>query len=194
MNSMKPDADDLELDLLAQLLADEGIERTESTIPRLPEGEQAPASFQQERLWLLQQLEPESSAMNMSAALALEGSLDVAALARALAAVVRRHAVLRTTLRAEGGTLRQHVGAAGAFDLPTEDVADDAAVARRVAEETQRVFDLLRGPLFRATLLRRSPQRHVLIIALHHVIGDGWSIGVFARDLCEGYAAECAGR
>ena len=194
MNSMKPDADDLELDLLAQLLADEGIERTESTIPRLPEGEPAPVSFQQERLWLLQQLEPESSAMNMSAALALEGSLDVAALARALAAVVRRHAVLRTTLRAEGGSLRQHVGAAGAFDLPTEDVADDAAVTRRVAEETQRVFDLLRGPLFRATLLRRSPQRHVLIIALHHVIGDGWSIGVFARDLGEGYAAECAGR
>ena len=66
MNPMKPDADDLELDLLAQLLADEGIERTESTIPRLPEGEPAPASFQQERLWLLQQLEPESSAMNMS--------------------------------------------------------------------------------------------------------------------------------
>jgi amino acid adenylation domain-containing protein len=191
---MKPDPADQELALLAQLLADEGIERVESTIPRLADGVPVPTSFQQERLWLLQQMEPESSAMNMSAALALDGRLDVPALSRAIAAVVDRHAVLRTTFTVEGEELRQRVGPVAAFALAAEDVADDDAVTRRVAEETQRVFDLRRGPLFRAALLRRSPQRHVLIIALHHIIGDGWSIGVFARELGECYAAQCLGR
>jgi amino acid adenylation domain-containing protein len=191
---MKPHPADQELALLAQLLADEGIERVETTIPRLAEGAPVPASFQQERLWLLQQMEPESSAMNMSAALALDGRLDVPALSRAIGAVVDRHAVLRTTFAVEGEALQQRIGAVAAFALTAEDVIDDDAVKRRVAEETQRVFDLRRGPLFRAVLLRRSSERHILIIALHHIIGDGWSIGVFARELGECYAAQCMGR
>jgi hypothetical protein len=191
---MKPDPADQELALLAQLLAEEGIERVETTIPRLAEGASVPTSFQQERLWLLQQMEPESTAMNMSAALALDGRLDVPALSRAISAVVDRHAVLRTTFAVEGEELRQRVAPRAAFTLAAEDVPDDDAVTRRVAEETQRVFDLRRGPLFRAALLRRSPERHVLIIALHHIIGDGWSIGVFARELGECYAAQCTGR
>ena len=180
---------DQDLALLAQLLADEGIERAASTIPCLPEGAAVPASFQQERLWLVHQLEPDSAAMNMSAALVLEGELAVAALSQALAAVVRRHAVLRTTFAVEGDTLIQLIAPAAAFDLPCEDVADEAAVSRRVAEETERIFDLRRGPLFRAVLLRQSPRRHMLVIALHHIIGDGWSIGIFARELGEYYAA-----
>lgn len=183
-----------ELDLLAQLLADEGIERAAGTIPRLPEGTTVPASFQQERLWLVQQLEPESAAMNMSAALVLEGRLDGAALALALSAVVRRHAVLRTTFVAEGDTLVQRIAPAAAFELPCEEVADEAAVSRRVAEETRRLFDLRRGPLLRALLLRQSPCRHVLVVTLHHIIGDGWSIGIFSRELGECYAAACGQR
>lgn len=191
---MKPDPADQELALLAQLLAEEGIERVETTIPRLAEGASVPTSFQQERLWLLQQMEPESTAMNMSAALALDGRLDVPALSGAISAVVDRHAVLRTTFAVDGEELRQRVAPRAAFTLAAEDVPDDDAVTRRVAEETQRVFDLRRGPLFRAALLRRSPECHVLIIALHHIIGDGWSIGVFARELGECYAAQCTGR
>ncbi|MSU51933.1 MAG: non-ribosomal peptide synthetase [Opitutaceae bacterium] len=187
MNSAEPD----ELELLEQLLADEGVARTpaDNAIARLPDDARLPLSFQQERLWLVHQLEPDSAAMNMSTALRLDGRLDVSVLERTLAEIVRRHDVLRTTFDFDAQGLRQVVTAAGRFSLPIETVdADDAVIAARVREETMRPFDLRRGPLFRPRLLRAGPECHVLIIALHHAIGDGWSIGVFARELAEWYA------
>lgn len=186
-----------ELELLEQVLAEDGVARglAGDVIPRLADGARRPLSFQQERLWLVHQLDPDSAAMNMSAALRLEGRLDVPALERALAEIGQRHDVLRTTFRSDPDGLQQVVAVGGGFSLPVEAVsAGDAVIATRVREETMRPFDLRRGPLLRARLLRAGAEAHVLIIALHHVIGDGWSIGVFTRELAEWYAVFATNR
>ena len=178
-------------------MADEGSghEPAGGVIPRLPEGARLPLSFQQERLWLVHQLDLESAAMNMSAALRLEGRLDTVVLERSLAEIVRRHEVLRTTFHSDAEGVKQVVAAAGDFSVPVELVrADEAAIAVRVREETMKPFDLRAGPLLRVRLLKAGAETHVLIIALHHVIGDGWSIGVFTRELAECYAAYKASR
>jgi len=194
---MTSPADPDDLELLEQLLADEGVDRAPraDAIPRRPAGARRPLSFQQERLWLVHQLDPDSAAMNMSAALRLEGRLDAAALERALREIVRRHEVLRTTFASDTDGLQQVVGSPEDFALTTEAITpDEAAIATRVAAETTRPFDLRRGPLFRAHLLHVAADRHVLVIALHHAIGDGWSIGVFSRELAEWYGVFAAGR
>jgi amino acid adenylation domain-containing protein len=169
----------------------------------LPEGiaehEVLPASFAQERLWLVQQLDPGSRAYNLFRALRLEGALDAAALERALGEVVRRHESLRTTFREEGGVPVQVIAPASAFRLAVEPVAGDdeaereARVRRRLADEVARPFDLAAGPLFRAGLLRLGEGHHVLMLGMHHVVSDGWSMEVLYRELSALYAAYSAG-
>jgi amino acid adenylation domain-containing protein len=163
-------------------------------------GDAAPLSFAQERLWFLDRLAPGSAFYNVPAAVRMRGPLDGAALERALGEIVRRHASLRTTIRELGSAPAQVVAPFAGFALPVEDlsgVAEDAreeGVRRRAAEEAARPFDLARGPLFRATLLRVSDGDHALLVSLHHVVSDGWSLGVLFRELSALYAAFAAGR
>ena len=165
--------------------------------PVVPVGRDGPLplSFAQERLWFLSRMEPESPFYNVPAALRLGGALDAAALERALGQVVRRHEALRTTLRERDGAPVQVVAPFAGFALPVEDLSAlagaerEAAVRRRASEEAARPFDLPAGPLFRARLLRLADDDHALLLCMHHVVSDGWSMGVLFRELSAFYAA-----
>ncbi|HEX5758504.1 MAG TPA: amino acid adenylation domain-containing protein, partial [Thermoanaerobaculia bacterium] len=161
-----------------------------------------PASSGQRRLWFIDGLEPGSPLYNIPLALRLTGGLDEPALEAALGAIVRRHEALRTTFGVEADEPVQVVSPPGAFRLPRADLAGlPPAVrgeeARRLAaREAGRPFDLARGPLLRAGLLRLGgalPQHH-LLLTLHHIAADGWSLGVLGRELAALYGAFRSGR
>jgi amino acid adenylation domain-containing protein len=162
------------------------------TLPPLvpvPRGGPLPLSFAQRRLWFLDQLEPGGSAYNIAFAFRLRGALRVAALQAALGECVRRHESLRTTFAEVDGEPVQVVHPAAPFHLPVEEAAGEEAALRRASEEANEPFGLAAGPLFRARLLRAAEDDHVLVLALHHAVGDGWSMGVLFEELGALYAA-----
>jgi amino acid adenylation domain-containing protein len=182
-----------DLDLLDALLEEEGIARMSAIpmIPRRAEATRAPLSFQQERLWFLDQLEPASSAFNVSGAVRLRGRLDRSVLARAFSALVARHETLRTTFAEEDRRAVQMVAECGAMEWTEENAAGatDDAIGQKVRADTARAFDLRRGPLVRARLIVLAAEDHVLVVTIHHIVCDGWSIGVFLRELATLYGA-----
>jgi amino acid adenylation domain-containing protein len=159
----------------------------------------APLSAAQERLWFLAELEPTSTAYHLGWRLRLRGALDVAALGHSLDELVRRHESLRTTFRG-GEAPAQIVSPPQPLGLVLEDVtgldpaARARAIARRAEETVLAPFDLLRGPLLRVALLRADEDEHVLVFGLHHILFDGWSFGLFTRELAALYEAFAAGR
>ncbi|HEX8903903.1 MAG TPA: condensation domain-containing protein, partial [Longimicrobiaceae bacterium] len=163
-------------------------------------GRALPLSFGQERLWILESLGQGGAAYNMADALRLRGATRVAALEHALGEIVRRHESLRTTFAEVDGAPVQVIAPFDGFTLEIADLsglgdAEREAEARRLSqEEAERPFDLAAGPLFRARLLRLGDEDHLLLISLHHVISDGWSLGVFYRELWTLYEAALAGR
>ncbi|HLL45088.1 MAG TPA: condensation domain-containing protein, partial [Longimicrobiaceae bacterium] len=150
-----------------------------------------PLSFAQERLWFMDRMEPGSAVYNLPVARRLGGALDEAALERALGEIVRRHEALRTVFAEVDGTPVQVIAPFGGFVVPVEDLSGlgDAALGRRVGEEALQPFDLAAGPLFRALLLRLGAEDHVLLLSQHHIVSDGWSMGVLFRELSALYAA-----
>jgi amino acid adenylation domain-containing protein len=160
-----------------------------------------PASYAQERMWFLDELEPGSSAYIIPMAVRLRGALDVAALRRALHAVVARHESLRTTIAdVDGdGRPRQVVTPEPIVELPLIDLfalpeGDRQAHAEALADaEAAAPFDLATGPLLRVRLVRLAPGDQVLLVSMHHVITDGWSIGIFVRELGVYYHAALRG-
>ncbi len=165
----------------------------------VPRDEPLPLSFAQERLWFLDRLQPGSAFYNLASALRLSGALDAPALERALGEVVRRHEALRTTFAQAGGAPVQTIAPYAGFALPIEDLsaldadAREGAVTRRASEEAARAFDLAAGPLFRAVLLRVDRDDHVLLVAMHHAVSDGWSMNVLVRELSALYGAYADG-
>ncbi|HYR08507.1 MAG TPA: amino acid adenylation domain-containing protein, partial [Longimicrobium sp.] len=154
----------------------------------------APLSASQQRLWFLHQMEPESAAYGIAGALRLRGALDAAALDRALTEIVRRHHAVRTVFPLRDGEPVQVVQPAPASVLriehaPTPLAERAAEASRRAADEAARPFDLERGPLFRATLVRLGDDDHLLLITQHHIVTDGWSRGVLYREMATLYAA-----
>ncbi len=162
----------------------------------------APAllSFGQQRLWFLDQLDPGSSAYNVPAAFLLKGRLDEAALRLALDEVTRRHETLRTTFLAPDGEPRALAAGPSAVPLPRVDLEALPATRRRpeaeavARREASRPFDLAAGPLFRALLLRLAAEEHALLVTLHHIVSDGWSMDVLMREVTELYEAFRTGR
>ncbi|HWQ93090.1 MAG TPA: amino acid adenylation domain-containing protein, partial [Clostridia bacterium] len=152
-----------------------------------PEGSEVPPSFVQERLWFLDQLQPGSDAYNMPATLRLQGALHVDALGEALNQVVRRHEALRTRLHYEDGRLAQVIVPELRVELPVEDFSSVENVPQATEEwlkaETRRPFDLERGPLLRAKLLKLSGREHILSVSMHHCVSDGWSLTIFFQEL-----------
>ena len=154
-----------------------------------------PLSFAQQRLWFIEQLEPESATYNMPASLRLTGWLDCDALQRTLSEVVRRHEVLRTTFVNYGGQPRQQITAEARVALPLIDLsalvggALEAEVERLARAEAGRPFDLSVGPLLRVQLLRLSEEEHVVLLTLHHIISDGWSMGILIKEVAALYSA-----
>ena len=164
-------------------------------IVALPAGVDRPASFAQERLWFLDQMTPGDVSYNMPAAVRLSGHLDAAALSAAVALILRRHEVLRTRFEVRGSDVVQVVVPPREQRMPRVDLdgltaaARDAEVRRQARDEARRPFDLARGPLVRTALVRLSESEHVVLLNFHHVICDGWSIGVFIRELASFYQA-----
>jgi hypothetical protein len=157
-----------------RLLADKLKARTQGTRIRAQAPRDSPAalSYAQQRLWFLQQLQPESSQYNLPAAARIRGPLDVAALRRSFAEIVGRHESLRTTFAAEDGTPVQIVNPSAASELTMTTVSGDEELASRIAAEAGRPFDLARGPLFRAELLQRAADDYVLVLNVHHIVSD----------------------
>jgi amino acid adenylation domain-containing protein len=158
-----------------------------------------PLSFAQQRLWFLDQLEPGTALYNVPAAVRLRGQLAVEALQRTLTEVVRRHESLRTTFTVEGGEPRQVIAEPEEFPLRVIDFSEmtaeaaDQAALRVVAAEAVRPFDLATGPLLRVTLIRVSEQEHVVVLVMHHIISDGWSMGLLIGEVTRLYAAYGSG-
>ncbi len=158
-----------------------------------------PASFAQQRLWFLDQWEPDSAAYNYPTAIRLTGPLDIDALERSLNVIVSRHEVLRTTFGIEDGHPVQLVVPDSTLtlrilDLTTLPRVDREAEAHRlITVEAHRPFDLSSGPLLRAVTLRLADDEHVVLLTLHHIVFDGWSMGVLLRELTASYNAFTAG-
>jgi amino acid adenylation domain-containing protein/non-ribosomal peptide synthase protein (TIGR01720 family) len=172
-------------------------------IRSIPRDGKLPLSFAQQRLWFIDQLLPNSAAYNMASAVRLTGPLDLAALQQGLGEILRRHEILRTTFASVDGEPIQVIAPAETLDatpLPLVDLraqpqqAREAELLERITQETQRPFDLARGPLLRTLLLRLAAQEHALLINMHHIVTDGWSMGVFVRELATLYAAITAGK
>jgi amino acid adenylation domain-containing protein len=185
----------------------EGLRRTlgEGAAPPLvpvPRTGGIQLSFAQQRLWFLDQLQPGSAAYNIPSPVRLTGDLQAGALEAALSAIVRRHEALRTVFergaRGEDGEPVQKILPAVSVPLPVVDlsalVASGPEAQRLAMEEAQRPFDLAHGPLLRALRVTRGERQHDLLITLHHVVSDGWSMGVLVRELTELYAAGVTGR
>ena len=157
-----------------------------------------PTSYAQQRLWLLERLEPGTAAFNMSAAVRITGALDVPALGKSLDEVVRRHESLRTTFAEVDGEPVQTIALNGSVELPVVELDDDeehtAELERLVREHAKKPFSLSEGPLLRTTLVRTSPVEYVLLLSIHHIVSDGWSVGVLVRELMSLYAAFVEGR
>ena len=167
---------------------------------RLPIGESiggtsAPLSVGQRALWFLQQVDPESAAYNLAGALRVLSQLDVPALQRTFQQLVKRHVSLRTTFPSRDGepAVSVHEDVEVDFIVHDSSVWDDAALSQYLTDEAHRPFDLEAGPLLRVRLLSRSGQEQVLLLCLHHIIADQWSLAVLLNELGVLYESECTG-
>ena len=182
---------------------EEGRKEEKEKIPvleRVGREEALPLSYAQQRLWFLDQLSPGSAAYNMPFAVGLKGELNREALEQSLQEIVGRHEVLRTRFVVRDGNpvqvivedLRMEVER---IEIGGEGGEERAGEVRRVVrEEALRRFDLRRGPLVRAKLVRLGEQEHVLLVTMHHIVSDGWSMGILVREFRELYAAWVEGR
>src|ERR1041385_5100638 len=164
-------------------------------LTRTDRGKQLPLSFAQQRLWFLGQMEGASEAYHIPLRMRMRGALDAGALRRALDRIVARHEVLRTTFAVVEGEPVQRIQAVeqARFDLREEDLRErgetSEELARRIEEEAGRTFDLTKEPLIRGRLLQVAEDEYVLLITIHHVVTDEWSIGIFVHELNSLYAA-----
>jgi amino acid adenylation domain-containing protein/non-ribosomal peptide synthase protein (TIGR01720 family) len=174
--------------------------RPSRRIRRLPRDRPLPLSFAQERLWFLDRLQPSGTVYTVVVTYVRQrGAVDEIALERALAEVVRRHEALRTRFPDRGGRPFQEILPHLAVPLAHGDLSA-LPVGRRLAEARQRAreladapFDLARGPLFRAGLLRMGPNDRLFLVSVHHIVFDGWSVAIFDRELLALYGAFAAG-
>ncbi len=171
--------------------------KTIAIFPRLKTEEVL--SFSQQRLWFLDQIEKGSTQYNIPVALKLTGSLDVEALNKALTTIVGRHESLRTVFLDAGQGPLQVIQQASKFDLPIVNIADrlDGEKTQQIdiviAEEAKKGFDLSQDLMLRAQLLKLSDDEHVLLVTMHHIASDGWSVGILIKELSQLYLAYAEG-
>ena len=191
--------DDDKRELLDALLKNEGVDISSFPIRprRVSHAASFPLSFAQQRMWFLHQLTPNDPFYNMTAAFRIRGDVHHAALTAAFNRIVERHEVLRTTFHSAQGQPRQTIRAHRPFSLPVEDLSALPATQRedRVRQlaiaEGQRVFDLALDRFLAVRLLRLEHAHHVLLATLHHIVADGWSLGVLQREIAALYAFYC---
>jgi hypothetical protein len=195
MTGERPQLDDLEL--LDLLLTEAEVDRPE--IPRTASA--APIlSRAQQRIWFLQQMAPDSPAYATVCAVALSGRLDLDALRSSFHEIVRRHGALRTCFPAVDGRPGVALCRDWVLDIPVDDLTGLLEPARRervvrlCEAEARRPFDLATCPLLRLRLLRLAEREHIALLVLHHIVTDGWSMGVLVGELSRLYAAFVEGR
>jgi hypothetical protein len=165
------------------------------TIPRREDQGPAPVSFAQQRLWFIDQLEPGTTIYNKANAVRLKGKLNVRALETTFSELFRRHEILRTVFINNDGQPMQVVNAPQPVTLSPIDFSGreksdrEMLVQYLINEEAAQPFDLLRGPVARVNLFRLAPDDHVAIFTMHHIVSDGWSIGVMIREVAQLYSA-----
>ncbi|MFP2903721.1 non-ribosomal peptide synthetase [Pyxidicoccus sp. 3LFB2] len=199
---LSPEKRELLLKKLRQqhLVAAPKAEAQPSAIPQASRSQPLPLSFPQRRLWFLDQFEPGTPAYNIPDFARLLGPLHVEVLERSLNEVIRRHESLRTTFVAEGGEPFQRITPQLRLTLPVVELEplpaeQRAARCQELAHQTLGTsFDLARGPLLSATLVRFCAREHVLLLVVHHIVSDGWSTSVFVRELTTLYNALAQGR
>ena len=158
-----------------------------------------PLSFAQQRLWFIDQLQPENNFYNIPAAVRLSGPLDVVAMRRVLGEIVRRHQSLRTRFEVVEGEALQVIDQTYEAKLPLIDLCAlaetelEAEARRLMKEEAERPFNLQRGPLLRTTLLKLDDEEHLVLLTMHHIVSDGWSVGVLVREVASLYDAYSQG-
>ena len=180
-----------QLELLSRRLFENRQRQVDQHVIRRRVRRDTPAvlSFPQQRMWILHQLEPTSSALNTSAAVRLRGPLDVEALRRSLLEIVQRHEALRTSFHLRDGEPVQIVHEMSEWKLPFLDLSMLSETRREeeltvvAVREAERPFDLSHWPLFRTTLVKLGDEHHILQIVMHHVVCDGWSLGVLIGEV-----------
>jgi len=154
-----------------------------------------PLSFSQQRVWFLEQLEADTTAYNIFSAVRLHGPLEISPLEQSIDTIICRHESLRTTFSAVEGQPFQVIHPHQPCTLPVTDLSllpdaqQESEVDRLVRHEAKQPFDLVRGPLFRAQLLKLGEVEHIFLMTMHHIISDGWSFGVFVHELATLYTA-----
>jgi amino acid adenylation domain-containing protein len=186
--------------LLERYLKTAGLNLTRAVIlPQPRDTNRFPLSFAQQRLWFLDQLEPNTAVYNIPDTHYFNGPLNLGALERSLSELIERHEILRTTFHNDDGEPVQVIAEPRAQKLEVIDLsglpeAEREEEAQRMAhEEAELPFDLSRGPLFRFRMVRLAEEEHLLLLTMHHIISDGWSLGVLGRELGTLYQAYCAG-
>ncbi|MDM8560649.1 amino acid adenylation domain-containing protein [Candidatus Parabeggiatoa sp. HSG14] len=179
--------------------AQKGSETTFPLIKPISRGENLPISFSQQRLWFLDQLEGSNATYNIPVALRLDGPLQITVLEQSLSEIIQRHETLRTTIPTINGKPVVQLSMTGyqlsIVDLTQLSLEKQASkIQQLVSEEARLPFDLAKGHLFRAILWKLGVQEHVLGVTMHHIISDGWSMGVFLRELSTLYEAFFQGK
>jgi amino acid adenylation domain-containing protein len=189
------------VEAMARLLASKGNGATPVPgIPRRPNPDERPLSFAQQRLWFFDQLNPDSDTYNNLWGVQLRGTLDLAALERSISEVVRRHEVLRTSFKTVSGEPVQVVAPAGPVSVPVVDLRAlaererEADVRRRALALVHHPMDLSHGPLWRIELLWLAENEYVLLLAMHHITSDGWSMDVLSQEIAALYTAYVNGQ
>ena len=165
--------------------------------PILPreKGDGTPLSFAQQRLWFLDRLEPNSSFYNMPHAVRLKGELKIELLQQALNAIVAQHEVIRTNYKSENGSSIQVIAASQSVELPIIDLQQydstqqQSQVQKLLQQESQKPFDLASDLMLRSCLLQLAPSEHILLVVMHHIASDGWSMGILWSQLTQIYQA-----
>lgn len=181
--------------LLRKLQQQQGTKPFGSTIPKASREQPLPLSFAQQRLWFLAQMEPENPFYNIPSALRFSGSFNIKAFTNALNELVRRHEILRTRFISSNGQPIQVIVPEMPIVLPMDDLSDlpyaiqEKQLKERLAQEAKRPFNLEQESLIRVYLLRLSEQEHVFSLVVHHIVADGWSMGVLVHELAILYDA-----
>jgi amino acid adenylation domain-containing protein len=178
-----PDGETPDPKELKRLAGDHPLVNSGDAIPLLDRSEPLRPSFAQEGLWFLDQLQPGNVAYNIPMAIRLRGKLDVVALEKSLTEIVARHESTRTHFSAEGGQPRLVIGAAAPIALHVLDVQDGGTAEGFASQSAARAFDLATGSLFRAELGRLGKNDHVLVLTMHHIVSDEWSLELLYQEL-----------
>ncbi|TFI53961.1 amino acid adenylation domain-containing protein [Mastigocladus laminosus UU774] len=175
-----------------------GVEAT--NIERIERSQQLPLSFAQTRLWFLDQLEPNNTAYNIFNGIHLSGTLNIGALEQSFNEIVRRHEALRTSFQTVDGQPIQIIAPTLILTFPIVDLCESSPserekeIHRLATQEVLQPFDLAQCPLLRVTLIRLNAEEHIILLTMHHIISDAWSMGVLVEEVAALYPAFCTGR